>query len=236
MASESGAVDAVRERVTAIIVAAGAGVRMGGVDKLFADLDGQPLLARTIAAFEACPLVDEIILVSSEANLDKCWKLVRSLSFRKVTELVPGGARRQDSVLAGLNLVKDCPWVIIHDGVRPFVDSDLIAAGLEAAVEHGAAVAAVPVKDTIKVVNAERMVRNTPGRDSLWSAQTPQVFRTELIRDAYRDAYGDVTDDASLLERSGHPVKVYLGSYENIKITTPEDLDIAACILRRRSR
>lgn len=236
MATLTSEIVAARDRVAAIIVAAGSGIRMGGLDKLFADLGGQPLLARTVTAFEACPLVDEIILVSSEANLDRCWKLVRSCDFRKVTELVPGGARRQDSVLEGLNLVKDCPWVIIHDGVRPFVDSALIAAGLQAAREHGAAVAAVPVKDTVKVVNAERLIRNTPGRDSLWSAQTPQVFRTELIREAYRDAYGDVTDDASLLERSGHPVKVYLGSYDNIKITTPEDLDFAVCILGRRSR
>ncbi len=236
MATTTPTVNGSSERVTAIIVAAGAGVRMGGVDKLFAELGGLPLLARTILAFEGCPRVDEIILVSSEANLDRCWKLVRSQDFRKVTELVPGGARRQDSVLEGLKLVKDCPWVIIHDGVRPFVDSALIVAGLDAAKEYGAAVAAVPVKDTIKVVNSERLVRNTPGRDSLWSAQTPQVFRTDLISDAYRDAYGDVTDDASLLERSGHPVKVYPGSYENIKITTPEDLDIAECILRRRSR
>jgi 2-C-methyl-D-erythritol 4-phosphate cytidylyltransferase len=225
-----------RERVTAIIVAAGAGVRMGGIDKLFADVGGIPLLARTISAFESCPLIDQIILVASESNLERCWKLVQTHGFRKVIELVPGGARRQDSVQQGLAQVKDCPWVLIHDGVRPFVDNELIVNGLEAAREHGAAVAAVPVKDTVKVVNPDRMVRNTPNRDSLWAAQTPQVFRTEVIRDAYRDAFGDVTDDAMLLERLGHPVKVYLGSYDNIKITTPEDLDLAECILRRRGK
>jgi 2-C-methyl-D-erythritol 4-phosphate cytidylyltransferase len=225
-----------RERVTAIVVAAGAGLRMGGIDKLFADVGGMPLLARTLAAFEACPSVDQIILVASEANLDRCWKLVKSYGFKKVTELVPGGARRQDSVQQGLDQVKDSRWVLIHDGVRPFIDDAVIAAGIEAAREHGAAVAAVPVKDTIKVVNAEHLVRNTPRRETLWAAQTPQVFRIDVIRAAYRDAFGDVTDDAMLLERLGQPVKVYQGSYENIKITTPEDLDLAECILKRRGR
>ncbi len=225
-----------RERVTAIIVAAGAGLRMGGIDKLFADVGGMPLLARTLAAFEGCPSVDQIILVASEANLDRCWKLVRSYGFKKVTELVPGGARRQDSVQQGLDQVKDSTWVLIHDGVRPFIDDELIAAGIEAAREYGASVAAVPVKDTIKVVNADRLVRNTPKRETLWAAQTPQVFRIDVIRGAYRDAFGDVTDDAMLLERLGQPVTVYQGSYENIKITTPEDLDLAECILKRRGK
>lgn len=225
-----------RERVTAIIVAAGSGTRMGGIDKLFADVGGMPLLARTLAAFEDCPSVDQIILVASESNLDRCWKLVRSYGFKKVTELVPGGARRQDSVERGLDQVKDSMWVLIHDGVRPFIDDTLIASGIEAAREYGASVAAVPVKDTIKVVNADHVVRNTPRRETLWAAQTPQVFRVDVIRAAYRDAFGDVTDDAMLLERLGQPVKVYLGSYENIKITTPEDLDMAECILKRRGR
>lgn len=225
-----------KERVAAIIVAAGAGVRMGGIDKLFTELGGIPLLARTIAAFDASPLVDEIVLVTSESNLDRCWRLVKARGFRKVTELVPGGTRRQDSVQQGLAQVTGSQWVLIHDGVRPFVDSSLIAAGLEAAREHGAAVAAVPVKDTIKVVNADRMVRNTPNRETLWMVQTPQVFRTDLIRSAYRDAFGDVTDDAMLLERLGHPIKVYQGCYDNIKITTPEDLELAECILKRRGK
>jgi 2-C-methyl-D-erythritol 4-phosphate cytidylyltransferase len=228
--------DRPRERVTAIIVAAGAGLRMGGIDKLFADVGGMPLLARTLTAFEACPSVDQIILVASESNLDRCWKLVRSYGFKKVTELVPGGARRQDSVQQGLDQVKDSLWVMIHDGVRPFIDDTLIAAGIEAAREFGASVAAVPVKDTIKVVNADHFVRNTPKRETLWAAQTPQVFRIDVIRAAYRDAFGDVTDDAMLLERLGQPVKVYQGSYENIKITTPEDLDMAECILKRRGK
>lgn len=224
-----------KERVAAIIVAAGSSSRMGGIDKLFADLGGMPLLARTISAFETSPLIDKIILVVNEANMERCWKMVRDYGFRKVIELVPGGARRQDSVQQGLAQVTDADWVLIHDGVRPFVDGTLIAAGLEAAREHGAAIPAVPVKDTIKVVNNDRLVRNTPNRDTLWAAQTPQVFRTELIISAYKDAFGDVTDDAMILERLGHPVKVYQGSYDNIKITTPEDLDIAQYILKRRS-
>jgi 2-C-methyl-D-erythritol 4-phosphate cytidylyltransferase len=209
---------------------------MGGIDKLFADVGGMPLLARTLAAFEDCPSVDQIILVASESNLDRCWKLVRSYGFKKVTELVPGGARRQDSVERGLDQVKGSMWVLIHDGVRPFIDDALITSGIEAAREYGASVAAVPVKDTIKVVNADHLVRNTPRRETLWAAQTPQVFRVDVIRGAYRDAFGDVTDDAMLLERLGQPVKVYQGSYENIKITTPEDLDLAECILKRRGR
>jgi 2-C-methyl-D-erythritol 4-phosphate cytidylyltransferase len=139
-------------------------------------------------------------------------------------------------VQQGLDRVKDSLWVLIHDGVRPFIDNDMVAAGLEAAKEYGAAVAAVPVKDTIKVVNADHLVRNTPRRETLWAAQTPQVFRTDVIRAAYRDAFGEITDDAMLLERLGQSVKVYQGSYENIKITTPEDLDLAECILKRRGK
>ena len=126
--------------------------------------------------------------------------------------------------MAGLEALGKCDWVVIHDGARPLVTTDLIDRGLEAARETGAAVAAVPVTDTIKVAGADRIVQYTPSRDSLWAVQTPQVFRYKIITEAYKQLTGDVTDDASLVEKAGYEVKLYQGSYYNIKVTTPDDL------------
>jgi len=138
-----------------------------------------------------------------------------------------GGKRRQDSVAAGLKHLKNCDWVVIHDGARPLVTKDLIERGLEAAQETGAAVAAIPVTDTIKIADDDRTVLETPVRQNLWAAQTPQVFRFGLISEAYKEAKGEVTDDASLVEQLGYKVKLYLGAYDNIKITTNYDLLMA---------
>lgn len=126
--------------------------------------------------------------------------------------------------MAGLEVLGKCDWVVIHDGARPLVSTDLIERGLEAARETGAAVAAVPVTDTIKVAGEDRIVQYTPSRESLWAVQTPQVFRFDIITKAYKKVTGDVTDDASLVEKAGHQVKLYQGSYENVKITTSDDL------------
>lgn len=207
---------------------------MGGVDKLFTLLAGKPLVAWTLQAFEDCPPVTRIVLVLHPRRVDDGKKLVAEAGWKKVVEVCPGGLRRQDSVAEGLRRLPGCPWVIIHDGSRPLVTPELIVRGLEAARETGAAVAAVSVKDTIKRVNKAGLILETPERQSLWSVQTPQVFRYDLILRAYSEAGGEVTDDAALLERLGHPVKVYPGSYENIKVTTPEDLLLAEMLLRRR--
>ncbi len=223
-------------KVGAIIVAAGRSQRMGGVDKVLALLGDKPLLVRVIDAFQMCASVDQIVLVVSEQNLGKVRGLIAKQGWSKKTEICFGGERRQDSVLAGLGRLDQCDWVVIHDGARPLVTVDLISRGLEEAIETGAAAAAVPVTDTIKVAGADRLVRQTPSRDDLWAVQTPQVFRFDIIAEAYGRAKGEVTDDATLVERLGYKVKLYMGSYGNIKITTPDDLVLAEAFLRKRGK
>ena len=223
-------------KIGAFIVAAGSSQRMGGTDKLLALLGGKPLLVRVIDAFQRCDSIGQIILVLSERNLGTVRRLITKQSWQKKTELCLGGERRQDSVLAGLDRLDQCDWVVIHDGARPLVTVDLIDRGLKGATETGAAAAAVPVTDTIKVAGTDRIVRQTPSRGDLWAVQTPQVFRFDIIAEAYRRAKGEVTDDATLVERSGYKVKLYPGSYDNIKLTTPDDLVVAAALLRERGK
>ena len=222
------------QKVGAIIVAAGSSRRMGGVDKVLALLSGQPVLAWAIDVFQRCNLIDQMVVVVSEQNLERCRQLVTEQGWSKVTEICAGGERRQDSVMAGLSQLSHCDWVVIHDGVRPLVTGDLIEHGIEAARETGAAVAAVPVTDTIKVAGDNRLVQQTPPRRSLWAVQTPQVFRFDIITEAYHRAEDEVTDDASLVEQLGYKVKLYMGSYDNIKVTTPNDLALAELMLYRR--
>jgi len=223
-------------KVGAVIVAAGRSQRMGGVDKVLALLGGKPLLVRVIDAFQMCDSVDQIVLVVSEQNLGKVRGLITKQGWSKKTVLCFGGRRRQDSVLAGLGRLDQCDWVVIHDGARPLVTVDLINHGLEEAIETGAAAAAVPVTDTIKVAGADRLVQQTPSRHDLWAVQTPQVFRFDIIAEAYGRAKGEVTDDATLVERLGYRVKLYMGSYDNMKITTPDDLVVAEAFLRKRGK
>src|SRR5579885_1023675 len=205
------------DRIAAVIVAAGSSRRMQGINKTWAILGGKPLLAHSISAFEQSGLVDAIVLVLAQDALAE-------------------GARRRDSVLAGLTALSPIPsYVFIHDGARPFVTAALIEQGLAAARRHGAAVAAVPVKDTIKRAGPDGLVLETLDRATLWAVQTPQVFAYNLILGAHRtiDPAWDATDDAALAERAGHPVALFMGAYENIKITTPADLLIAEATLRR---
>lgn len=221
-------------RVGAVVVAAGKGRRFGGIDKVFASLRGLPLLLHTLRPFEDCSQIDEVVLVLSEDNIQDAVSLLEAHPIPKVREVCVGGVRRQDSVLAGLaKLSQNCDWVLVHDGARPCVDTTLIARGIEAARETGAAAAAVPVKDTIKLVGEDGRIMGTPARDSLWAAQTPQVFKTELLRRAHVEVDEDVTDDAALVERLGFPVMAFMGSYANLKVTTPEDLSLAEYLLRQ---
>jgi 2-C-methyl-D-erythritol 4-phosphate cytidylyltransferase len=224
------------ERVGAVIAAAGESQRMGGVDKVFALLGGKPLLVRVIDTFQRCSVIDQIIVVLSEPNLERGRKLVANSGWSKVREVCAGGRRRQDSVAAGLSRLSHCHWVVIHDGARPFVTEDLIERGLEAAKETGAAAAAVPVTDTIKVAGDDWIVQETPSRGSLWAVQTPQIFRFEMISEAYRRVKAEATDDASLMEQLGYKVKLYLGSYDNIKITTPNDLALAEILWQKHEK
>lgn len=221
--------------VGAVVVAAGGSQRMGGADKVFAPLLGRPLVAYSLDALEACPLVDEIVLVLSAGNLERGRGLVRDCGWRKARHVCQGGARRQDSVRSGLAaLSPDVRWVVIHDGARPCVTSDIVERGLEAALETGAAVAAVPVADTIKVVGPEGHVRETPPRAELYAAQTPQVFLRDLLLRAHQASDADATDDAAVVERLGHRVRVFPGAPSNIKVTTPTDLAVAEALLRSR--
>jgi 2-C-methyl-D-erythritol 4-phosphate cytidylyltransferase len=222
-----------QQKAGAIIVAAGKGERMGGVDKMFAPLLGKPVLAWAVDTFQQCPLIDQIVIVLTEQSIEQGKKLVVEREWSKVTDVCVGGEERQQSVAAGLNLLKDCQWVVIHDGARPMVTEDLIKAGLEAAKESGAAVAAVPATDTIKLADDDGFVMGTPPRKRLWVVQTPQVFHFDIITGAHQRARGMATDDASLVERLNHRVKLYMGSYGNIKITTPGDLALAEILLKR---
>jgi 2-C-methyl-D-erythritol 4-phosphate cytidylyltransferase len=223
-----------KAKVGAVIVAAGGSQRMGGVDKVLALLGGEPVLARTVDAFQKSSSIDQIVIVLGEPNLELGKRLVTEQGWSKVTEVCLGGRRRQDSVVAGLSRLQDCQWVVIHDGARPLVTEDLISRGLAEAGATGAAVAAVPVTETIKVVGEDRIVHQTPPRQNLWAVQTPQVFRYPVIAEAYRQAKDEVTDDASLVEQLGYKVKLYMGAYDNIKITTPDDLALAEVLWHKR--
>ena len=209
---------------------------MDGLDKILVPLEGRPALARVLDVFQKCRQVDQIILVMSSRNLEQARRLVAEESWSKVTDLCLGGKERQDSVAEGLKRLKLCEWVVIHDGARPLVTVELIERGLEAAKETGAAAAAVPVTDTIKVVGEDAIVRQTLRRQNLRAIQTPQVFRADVIKNTYRHTFGDVTDDASLVEKAGYKVKLYMGSYDNIKITTPDDVAVAGALWGNRER
>jgi len=224
------------QKVGAIIVAAGESKRMGGVDKVFALLGGKPVLARVIEAFHGCNSIEQVVVVVTRENLKKCRQLVDEPGWSKVIEVCAGGRRRQDSVVAGFSRLSHCQWVVIHDGARPLVTVDLIERGLEAARETGAAVAAVPVTDTIKVAGDDRLVQQTLPRRNLWAVQTPQLFRFDIITEAYRQAEVEATDDASLVEQLGYKVKLYMGSYDNIKVTTPDDLALAEVLWQKHEK
>lgn len=225
-----------REKVCAIIAAGGSSRRMGGADKIMAMVGGKPVIVRVIETFQSCELVDRIVVVLAPQNVRSCARLIYGPEWPKVSDVCPGGERRQDSVAAGLVKSEGCQWVIVQDGARPLVTHDLIRRGLEAARETGAAAAAVPVTDTVKIAGPDMIVKDTPPRQSLWAAQTPQVFRYDIITAAYRNMKDDVTDDASLVEQSGHRVKLYMGSYDNIKITGPDDIALAEALLKKRVR
>jgi len=225
-----------QQKVGAVIVAAGSSQRMGGVDKVLALLGGKPLLARVIDVFQRCILIHQIVVVLSQQNLKPGQRLVAEQGWSKVTDVCLGGSRRQDSVVVGLNRLSHCSWVVIHDGARPLVTEGLIERGLEAAIETGAAVAAVPVTDTVKVAGDDQLVQGTPPRRDLWAVQTPQVFRFDIIAEAYRQAEGEVTDDATLVEQLGYRVKLYMGSYDNIKVTTPDDLALAEVLWQKHEK
>jgi 2-C-methyl-D-erythritol 4-phosphate cytidylyltransferase len=224
-------------QVAAVIVAAGSSRRMLGRDKLWTPLAGRITLARTLEVFQSSPLIDSIVIVTNQEHLADVADLAIHEDWHKVAAIVPGGARRQDSVRLGLDTLATitplCSWVMIHDAARPFVTHSMLEHGLRAAQQYQAAIAAVPVKDTIKQVEGG-IIASTLDRSQLWLVQTPQVFAFPLIQSAHHTplAQEDVTDDATLLERLGHSVAIFEGSYANIKITTQEDLLLAELMIQ----
>jgi 2-C-methyl-D-erythritol 4-phosphate cytidylyltransferase len=204
---------------------------MVGINKLFASLRGKPVLAWSVDTCHRYHLVQQIVLVLNDKDLARGRKLKGERAWFKVA-LCSGGARRQDSVKEGLRQIKDCDRVMIHDGARPFLTVNLIEDGLKVADEFGAAVAAVPVKDTIKLASSRNLIEETLKRERVWAAQTPQIFDFDIITRAYENLTTEVTDDSAAVKRLGYKVKLYMGDYENIKVTTLEDLALARIIAR----
>lgn len=235
---------------TAIVLAAGQGRRMGGnVSKQYLELAGKPIIYYTLEAFQNSPLIDSIVLVTGPEQMAWCKEeLVHKYNLTKVDTITTGGSERYISVWNGLQVIEDDMTqadregiVFIHDGVRPFIDAGILSRTMEAAYLYGACVAAMPVKETIKIADENGFVESTPARNRVWGIQTPQVFDFRLAYGAYQAAMEsgrtDMTDDAMIVESfTDVKVKLVEGSYENIKITTPEDLEIAEVFLRKRKK
>jgi 2-C-methyl-D-erythritol 4-phosphate cytidylyltransferase len=227
-------------KVTALIPAAGIGKRMGkAMAKQFLPLGDKPMLAHTLLTFQRSSDIDEIIPILSEEDMETCLReVIEAFHITKVKTLVVGGKERQDSVYNGIRrLEKDTSVIVVHDGVRPFVTQEMIHECVEAARKGECVAVGVPLKDTIKEVDDRGIVRQTLERSRLWAIQTPQAFPAKVLRMAYDESsrnnlFG--TDDATLVERAGRKVRVLMGSYENIKITTPEDLILAEEIVKGR--
>lgn len=222
--------------ISVIIPAAGQGKRFGaGINKAFISLAGKTILERTVAAFSGLPEVREIIIVIAPDELDEIKRQVKFYPRQDIIKAVAGGSERQYSVENALAAIRDdAEIVLIHDGARPLISRRVIHQVIKAVRDNSAAIVAVPVKDTIKVVDSGGFVTSTPVRSELWAVQTPQGFKRSLLIQAYKKAREENflgTDDSSLVERLGIPVKIVPGEYENIKITTPEDLPIAKMIL-----
>lgn len=220
-----------------VIVAAGTGSRMNmGINKQFIKLEGKEIIAYTIEKFYNNSNIEDIVVVVKEDESEFFKKEILDKYNFKNVKIAYGGKERQDSVYNGLKLLDEkCDVVLIHDGARPFVSDKIIDKSIEEAKEHKAIVVGVPVKDTIKVIDNDKNIVDTPNRSVLWAVQTPQTFDYNILIDAYKDAFKNKfygTDDAMLVERIGYKVKMLEGSYNNIKITTQEDLNIGSQILR----
>ena len=227
-------------QVTVLIPAAGMGRRMGrAAAKQFLPLGDRPMLAHTLLAFQRASEVDEIIPILSKEDMENCLREVIELyHITKVKTLVVGGKERQDSVYNGLQKLEDTKGIVlVHDGVRPFVTQEMIAEIVDLASKGECVAVGVPLKDTVKEVGTDGVVKSTLDRSRLWAIQTPQAFPVKVLKRVYAEAYRHSfygTDDATLVERAGEKVRVIMGSYDNIKITTPEDLILAEEILKRR--
>lgn len=222
------------DRVGAVLVAAGRSTRMG-FDKLWADLGGRPVLAWSVATLAAHVGVDQLVVVTgADRQEDVADLLGRIVPDRLHARVVLGGERRRDSVEAGLLAIGECSWALVHDAARPFLTEAMIRRGLDEVVACGACVAALPARDTIKRVDGGAVVETLP-RGQLWTIQTPQLFRRELVLAALAATDEDATDEAALIERNGGTVRVFEGDLSAFKITTPGDLEIARAMLALRA-
>lgn len=223
---------------TAVVLAAGQGKRMNSkIQKQFLEIGGKPVLYYSLRCFQDSPLVDEMILVTGEDAVSYCKKeIVEKYGFSKVSAVIPGGRERYDSVYAGLLACRDCDYVLIHDGARPFITEEILERGMDGVRATGACVIGMPSKDTVKLSDKTGFVAETPDRKSVWTIQTPQIFSYSLIRSAHESIREKdmslITDDAMVVEQeSGTKIRLVEGSYMNLKITTPEDLGVAEIFL-----
>ncbi len=229
-------------RTAALVPAAGRGFRIGGtVPKQYLALGGQPIILHALRILQVSPVIDEIILAVPQCDTEYCLtQIVTPHHFTKVTKIVPGGQERQDSVRHALEVVhEDVDVVLVHDAVRPFLTEQMVEEVVSRARVKGAAIIALPMKDTVKQVGADHVIERTVDRRPLWLAQTPQAFRRDWLLVAHRKAHGEgvrATDDAYLVEWCGHPVSVVEGSGDNIKVTRPEDMIIGEAIFASRHR
>ena len=228
-------------KCTAIVLSAGRGKRMNSqIQKQYMDLNGYPVIYYSLKCFQDCPWIDDIILVSGPEDIEYCQKeIVDRYGFDKVSGIAAGGKERYHSVYHGLQLCWDTDYVFIHDGARPMIDQEILQRGLECVKKWDACAAGMPSKDTVKIVDEERLVVSTPDRSGVWNIQTPQVFSYVLAMRSYEMAMPHenekITDDAMVVEKFGdHPVALYEGSYKNIKITTPEDIKIAEMFIKEK--
>ena len=223
--------------VSAVIVSAGNSSRMGGINKQFLNICGMPVIAHSIKAFQDCKNIDEIVIVTRENDINKVNEVVKDYCFSKVVAVVVGGETRQLSVLNGINSVaSDADFIAIHDGARPLVTEKVIIDTLNCAIEYDAATTGVKVVDTIKCVDENENIVDTPDRTFLRAVQTPQIFKKDLYLSAVKNVPNskDFTDDCKLIETYSHKVKIVDGDYTNIKITTPNDIEIATYYLSKR--
>jgi 2-C-methyl-D-erythritol 4-phosphate cytidylyltransferase len=228
-----------RPKVFAIVPAAGSGTRIGGeIKKQFLPLRGKPIIVHTLQQFEHCPDVDEVALALPESAMSEMEAMVHRYRLHKVSKMVVGGSKRQDSVrnVLGRLVLNDSDIILVHDGVRPFIETKRIAHLLKVCKEYDAAVLAVQPKDTIRRSTGGGFFDQTLDRTALWLIQTPQAFRAKLLAKAFEKAKNEKfysTDEAALVERLGVKIRIVEGSYDNIKITTPEDLELGQLIFDR---
>lgn len=226
-------------KICAIILAAGKGTRMGAkLNKIYLKIDNKPILYYSLKVFSQNQSIDNIIVVAGKDEIDYCrTNVVNKYGFKKVTDIVEGGTRRQDSVYNGLKAIKNCDIVVIHDGARPFVDNEMIDNGIKYSKIYGACACGVPPKDTIKILDSNNFSKETLNRNSLFCVQTPQCFKYSSIlecHDKLRKQNVNVTDDTMVYEKYKGKVYLYKGNYNNIKVTTSEDLILGNAILKNK--